>query len=228
MCWANSSLSAPEATLDDKGRFILWVWPNAGREKALDAGWAGVYSLPQTVWLGKDNTLRRAPVEELQVLRTHRQEWKDIVLPDGKKMNLKGVKGNTCELEINVPANPTAKRFGVKVRTSPREEETTLIYYDTVKKTLCFDSRKSSTSNTEKYVRILEEAPLELKKTEPLTLRVFVDNAMIEIFANDRQAICRRVYPARTDSVNTVLYSEGGSTNFARVKAWRMQPSNAH
>jgi len=228
MCWATSSLSAPEATLDDKGRFILWVWPNAGREKALDAGWAGVYSLPQIVWLGKDNTLRRAPVKELEVLRTHRQQWKNIVLPDGKKMNLKGVKGNTCELEINVPANPTARRFGVKVRTSPKEEETTLIYYDTKKKKLCFDSRKSSTSDTEKYVRILEEAPLELNRNEPLNLRVFVDNAMIEIFANDRQAICRRVYPARTDSVNVVLYSEGGSTNFASVKAWRMQPSNAH
>jgi beta-fructofuranosidase len=114
------------------------------------------------------------------------------------------------------------------VRTSPNEEETTLVYYDTEKKKLCFDSRKSSTSDTEKYVRILEEAPFELNKNEPLNLRVFVDNAIIEIFANDRQAICRRVYPARTDSVNVVLYSEGGTTNFADVKAWRMQPSNPY
>ena len=93
-------------------------------------------------------------MEELEVLRTHPLQWNNIVLPDGEKMTLEGVKGNTCELEINVPANPTAKRFGVKVRTSPNEEETTLVYYDTEKKKLCFDSRKSSTSDTDKYVRI--------------------------------------------------------------------------
>ena len=167
-------------------------------------------------------------MEELKVLRTHERQWKNIVVPAGGKMNLEGVKGNTCELEINVPAKPAAKRFGVKVRTSPHEEEATLIYYDAEKKKLCFDSRNSSTSDTEKYVRILEESPLELGNDEPLNLRVFVDNAVIEIFANDRQAICRRVYPERTDSVNVVLYSEGGTTTFAGVKAWRMQPSNAH
>jgi beta-fructofuranosidase len=231
MCWANSNVSAPEAMIDDRGRFILWVWPNAGREREMEAGWAGVYSMPQTVWLGTDNQLRRAPVEELEVLRTHRQQWKNTTLADGQRMKLDGVKGDTCELEINVPVGPTArrfgaKRFGVKVRTSPGEEEVTLVYYDATKKKLCFDARRSSSGETEKYVRILEEAPLELKPNEPLKLRVFVDRAVVEIFANDRQAIIRRIFPARADSVDVVLYSEGGETNFVDVKAWKMQPSN--
>ena len=228
MCWATSNVSAPEATVDDKGRFILWVWPNAERGRAMEAGWAGVYSMPQTVWLGADNQLRRAPVEELEVLRTHPQRWKNSVLADGRKMKLDGVTGDICELEINVPADPAAERFGVKVRTSPGEEEMTLVYYDTTKKRLCFDARRSSSSDTDKHVRILEEAPLELKPNEPLKLRVFVDKAVIEVFANDRQAIIRRVYPARADSVDVVLYSEGGPTNFVDVKAWKMEPSNPY
>jgi sucrose-6-phosphate hydrolase SacC (GH32 family) len=45
--------------------------------------------------------------------------------------------------------------------------------------------------------KIIEEAPLKLKAKENINLRVFIDNSIIEVFANDRQAICRRIYPEK-------------------------------
>jgi hypothetical protein len=47
-------------------------------------------------------------------------------------------------------------------------------------------------------------------------------------YANDRQAICRRVYPGRDDSLRLVLFAKGGKAAFRSVKAWDMMPSNPY
>ena len=112
----------------------------------------------------------------------------------------------------------------MKVRSSPAGEEETLLYYDTEKKELVFDSTKSGKDGR----MVVEAAPLVLAQNEPLQLRVFIDKSVIEVFANDRQAICRRVYPARKDSLGVVLFAEGGSAKISNVKAWEMMPSNPY
>ena len=43
---------------------------------------------------------------------------------------------------------------------------------------------------------IKEEAPLKLLEGEKLELDILVDKSVIEVFANEKQAICRRVYPS--------------------------------
>ena len=75
---------------------------------------------------------------------------------------------------------------------------------------------------------VVETAPFVLTPNEPLQLRVFIDKSVIEVFANDRQAICRRVYPSRKDALGIVLFAEGGQTKFNSVKAWEMMPSNPY
>ena len=73
-------------------------------------------------------------------------------------------------------------------------KEETLIYYDAEAKQLVFDSTHSGNGGR----KAVERAPLELKKGEPLTLRVFVDKSIVEVYANDRQAIGRHSLPRRT------------------------------
>jgi len=46
----------------------------------------------------------------------------------------------------------------------------------------------------------IERLPLELKSDEAVTIRVVIDKPVIKFYANDRRAICRRVYPGRTDT----------------------------
>ena len=57
---------------------------------------------------------------------------------------------------------------------------------------------------------VAERAPFTLNDGEDLHLRVFIDKSVVEIFANDRQAIGRRVYPGRPDSLGVVLFASGG------------------
>jgi len=73
-----------------------------------------------------------------------------------------------------------------------------------------------------------ESAPLTLAPNELLVLRVFVDKSIIEVFANDRQAICRRVFPRRSDSLGVVLFADGASAQFRQVTAWEMMPANPY
>ena len=44
--------------------------------------------------------------------------------------------------------------------------------------------------------KTIDSGPFELREGEPLILRVFVDGGIVEVFANDRQALGRRFYPA--------------------------------
>ena len=116
-----------------------------------------------------------------------------------------------------------ATRYGLKVRCSPGGEEQTLVYYDAETKKLSIDTRKSSIGDGPKSI---EAGPLELKPGEPLKLRVYVDKSVVEVFANGRQAVMRRIYPTRSDSLGVVLYSEGGPTKVTKLEAWDMMPSN--
>jgi beta-fructofuranosidase len=98
------------------------------------------------------------------------------------------------------------------------------VYYDAAAHQLVVDTRRSGTGGR----RVEERAPFTLAPGEPLVLRVFVDKPIIEVFANDRQAICRRVFPARQDSLGVVLFAEGAPAAFRKVTAWEMMPANPY
>ncbi len=244
MTWVDNTYFAPEALLDGQGRQIMWAWlldnPSGEKEK----GWSGVYGLPRSLWLGDDGTLRMQPVKELETLRGHAKSWNSQTLDDGETKPLEGVAGDACELEIEIEVG-AAKQSGLKVRAStsgsprgigardpeseagrviPRGEEETLLYYDADKKELVFDSTRSGKEGR----KVVERAPFVLKPGEPLKLRVFVDKSVVEVFANDRQAIGRRVYPTRSDSLGLVLFANGGGVRFKSVKAWDLMPSNPY
>ena len=99
------------------------------------------------------------------------------------------------------------------------------MYYDAADKKLKIDTRRSSLTEGTKSV---EAGPFELKKGETLKLRVFVDKSIIEVFANSRQAVCRRIYPSRRDSVGVALFARGNSVNVPVLQAWDIMPSNPY
>ena len=223
MSWTDNTFFAPEALVDKQGRQIMWAWltDNPPGEKA--KGWSGVYGLPRTLWLGEDDTLRMQPVKELENLRGNEKSWQGITLADGETKKLEGVVGDSCELLIEIKPGDSL-RCGLKVRASGDGQEETLLYYDAGAKQLVFDSTRSGAAGR----KVVERAPFTLKKGEILKLRVFVDKSVVEIFANDRQAISRRVYPGRGDSLGVVLFANGPGAQFKRIKSWEMAPANPY
>ncbi len=226
MSWIDNAFFAPESLEDNKGRRIMWAWIFDGlKEETLRArGWSGTMSLPRLLWLGEDNTLRMCPIEELEVLRFNPRKIENFTIKADSEMNMKDIHGDSLELNIEmIPKN--AEQFGVKVFCSPDGEEQTAIFYDSVEKKLKIDTTKSGLGEVPKSI---EGGPFELKPDELLKLRVFVDRSVVEVFANNRQAVMRRVYPTRKDSLGVLLFSRGGDTKVSSVKAWNMAPSNPY
>lgn len=221
MSWVDNTYFAPEALIDGRGRQIMWAWLTDNPPGEKEKGWSGVYGLPRTLWLGEDGTLRMQPVQELEKLRCREKSWSAVALADGKAQALDGVAGDSCELELDFAVG-SAARCGLKVRASPDGSEETLLYFDAEAKELVFDSVRSGAAGR----KAVERAPFALSKDETLKLRVFVDRSVVEIYANDGQAIGRRVYPAREDSVGVALFAAGGAAQLVRGRAWELMPSN--
>ena len=68
----------------------------------------------------------------------------------------------------------------------------------------------------------VQRAPLALQPREPLKLRIFIDRSVVEVFANGRQCMTQRIYPARRDSLGVALFSSGGSACCTALDAWDM------
>ena len=225
MTWVDNTFFAPEALIDSQGRQIMWAWLSGSKHKEIDEaiedGWCGVYGLPRVLWLGGDNTLRIAPAKELETLRYNPKSFDTINLTDDSTFDLKGINGRSCEIAFSIDLQ-SAQQTGIKVRSSLKNEETTLLYYDATQKKLVFDSTASGPLGR----TVVEKAPFNHLENERLSLRVFIDNSVVEIFANDRQVITRRVYPERDDSDHVSLFCKGGTAAFTDIETWEMMPSN--
>jgi beta-fructofuranosidase len=201
-----------------------WIFDSPGFKTRMDHGWSGTMSLPRVLSLGTDGTLRINPPEEIEKLRYNGKRRTNLTVKADAELAVEGIGGNSIELALEISATG-AKQFGVKVCCSPDGKEQTLAYYDAVQKRLKVDTTSSSLTEGPKSV---EAGPLELGADEPLRLRVFVDKSVVEVFANGRQAVMRRVYPSREDSVGVTLFSNGGPASVTTLQAWDMMPSNPY
>lgn len=205
MSWVDNSFFAPEALILPDGRQVMWAWIQERRENEDGRfGWSGVYSLPRTLWLAEDHTLGIAPIEELKQLRG--RSWKTP----------SEIRSNRCEMVAEFEAGTAAQ---VDVLVSEDGTEFVRIAFDAQKQVLTLDTSACGKEGTHRT----ESAPLVLRAGETLCLDIFVDASVVEVFANDRQAICRRAFPSAKNH-NRVRVS-GVLTAFS---AWEMDYTNPY
>lgn len=217
MSWKDNTYFAPEALIDDRNRQIIWTWlldlPNDDFQKY---GWTGVFGFPRTVWL-ENGTLKMTPASELDRLEYNRcvptlTEDNHIVANNGELFRLKAV------FDIS-----NQEKAGFTVRIDPNTGNRTEIYYDVKNSVLVFDSTNSGIDGR----MLKEEAPLLLKKGEKLSLDIFIDKSVIEVYANETQAICRRVYPANPkDAVGIALI--GNRDAVSQLQLCDIAPTNPY
>lgn len=235
--WPGGTFFAPESLLDDRGRRIFWAWVldwRPGMEPPA-SGWSGTMSLPHHLWMGDDGRLRMAPVAELETLRANPRRLENISLKAGEEITLDAVRGDCLELALTIRPGAGGS-VGVKVRRSPDGQEETPVIYDTAAGTLRVELAKSSARPYLQHLEFImggpngpvtkQEAPLALPAGEPLRLRVFLDRSIVEVFANDLQAVTQRIDPSRPDSLGVSLFAAGADAQVEVVEAWDMSPAN--
>ena len=85
------------------------------------------------------------------------------------------------------------------------------------------DNAQSSSRSSDVLARPPETAPFQLRENELLDLRIFIDKSVVELFANQRQAMGLRAYPDREDSVGVSLTAVGGEATLQSLDAWEIQ-----
>ena len=113
-----------------------------------------------------------------------------------------------------------AAQFGLKVRCAPDASEETLIAYDPRSGWLSINRENSSLDTA--VQREPHGTPVELADGENLNLDIFLDNSVIEVYANSRACLTTRVYPSRTDSLGVELFARGGTAQLHKLDVWEM------
>jgi len=208
---------APQS-LWDGDRHLTWGWLPETRDVSAqwNAGWSGALSLPRVVSVGPDGHLRQRPAEEVTQLRTDSVATPDVgTLRAGDRYAL-GETTRAMELELEV-ALVDASAFELSVFESADRSEGTPIRY-TREGELIVDR----TASSRRDVGSAEPQRMAVPPhDEPLSLRVFLDGSVIELYANERHCLTSRVYPD-PESVGVSIAAEGGRADLS-LSAWDLE-----
>jgi beta-fructofuranosidase len=215
---------------DGRGRRIWWAWLREKRsmKAQVEAGWAGVMSLPRHLTLRSDGMLGVAPADELTTLRVRAHHVPAHKIDASSPLLLKGISGDCIEIEAEIDPGDS-KQCGLRVRSTADGSEQTLIGYDRGTQMLFCDTTNSSkdpetASSSRIFVnRGVTQGALKLG-SEPLRLRVFIDASVLETFANGQASLSDRVYPLHLASLGVGLFARGGTAYLRSMTAWDLHP----
>jgi len=184
--------------------------------------WKGAMSLPRTLQLRKDSAgwvLLQQPLAALQQLRQApltQQTWKKL---EGSA----AVKAISTQCEISIEFTPgTGSTCGLRIAAgNGRALE---IGYDAAQEQLYIDRSKTANQSFNKnfasMARYQTSLPLHNK---PLRLHVFLDNSIVEVFANDGEAVMTAQFFPAEDEKGIEVFSDHGPSSVTRMMLWPMK-----
>ena len=197
--------------VDDKGlggtpRRIMHGWATIGRSPTAAAPyWEHAHTIPRVLTL-KDGRVWQEPIPELQKLRADKQSFKSLVVTPESGDLLKTVKGDALEIVATFKPG-TAQRFGIKVRSSAGDPKSGVpIWFDA--RDLKFGAGQASMAS-------------DLKIGDPITLHIFVDRSMIEVYVNGNANTVAAFHDPAAKGV--LLFSSGGDCTLETLDVWRMR-----
>ena len=223
-----------QTLLDDRGRRILFGRFSEARFKyaLIASGWAGICALPLVLSLSEVDELLFDPAPELEVLRSDHLSLRDVQIPAGGDVRL-DISGDSLELRTVLEWDD-AEEIGLKVRSSPDGEEETLVRFNVnpgrtnvppgevaPMRELILDVSRSSMS-PDVSNRESQRSAFEVPYRNLVELRIFVDRSVVEVIADRRHYVGKRIYPVRPDSVEVHAYARGGRAALRSFDAWRM------
>ena len=230
---------APQSLETDDGRTLLFGWlPEARSTSAQwEAGWSGSLSLPRELAMTDDGRLRQRPARELTALRGEQvvgggddraangpaeAAGTDLTLSAGGHRRLP-LAGNSYELAAEVELAPGATLV-LSLFASPAGTERTTLRYDGTD--LVVDRTESTNGTTRAGGARVAGAATDEQRLPvdegSLSLRLFADGSILELFADEARCLTSRVYPTREDADGVTLHAVGGDVTLRNLRAWHL------
>jgi beta-fructofuranosidase len=202
---------APQTTLDDKGRRILFAWmsvpdQNEQEHPTIEHKWLHTMTIPRELKC-VDGKVRQMPLEEMQDLRVGTGIGQRVEL-NKETRELDGVKGKAFELEVS-DLSITEGWFDFTVGDGIR------FVYSSGEQTVTLE-RKSFVNG------VVEKRQCSVKTLH--SLRVFVDTSSIEVFVNEgEETFTARFYPSPSN--DTVRFETSHQAVFT-IRKWDLKHVN--
>lgn len=224
---------APESVLTPDGRRVMWAWLRTLDE---EISRRTIQSLPREISLSEDGSLRICPIRELESLRFDPIILKDITVSppraphsNTKTQHIIDLEGDAYEIKITIDRDQVdRKRFGIQLFAEEDQERGGHATGD-----WGMPSDKNATpimihpeTGTLRIGDI--EAPFSvsnLSDEEDLTLRIFIDKYLVEVFANNRQSVVGVNMNYRSaNGLN--FYTYGDATVIRKFEIWKLKATN--
>jgi fructan beta-fructosidase len=205
----------------DRRIMSSWLWNFSDNEPAGLATTGGMLSVPvelNLVTTSDGLQIKQTPVAELEKLR-----GKPFVVENqnltGSQLIHQSPSDSQCEIVADIDTG-SASNVGVTVLADASGNQT-VVGYDTVKKEVYIDRSKSGDAAIYKGGTYFA-APLELTGSR-LQLDIFVDHAVVEVFAgNGQRYLTSRCYPpASVDT--TKAFATGGEAKIVSLKLYPLK-----
>lgn len=187
-------LYAPLTMLDDRGRRLMWGWLREGRsiEAHIQAGWAGIQSVPRELGLDAQNHLNWRPVPEIESLRENYQQVANVELSGEMSLEVRGL---ALDIVADIALEPHGE-ITLSLACSV-QEHTDITYHAQTAELMVNRDHSSLSEQTHHYPH---RVPHMLDAGETLQLRILLDGSALEIIANNRTSISTRIYPTNPAS----------------------------
>jgi len=215
---ANRDFFAPESVLTPDGRRVMWAWC-----ASIDPKINGktLQSLPRELSLPQDGVLRIKPLRELESLRYEPIALNDIKVNPPQRnaagveklQRLADLNGDAVEIRIVIPrAEAERKRFGFTLFAGDKSEGLPILI-------------RPETGTLRLGTTEAPFAVAALPKDEDVTLRIFIDKYLVEVFANDRQAMIGAHMDYRGKPALDA-YTFRVPTTIKKLEIWKLHPTN--
>jgi beta-fructofuranosidase len=212
---------APQVMRADDGRCIMWGWLMEGRNHrhALEAGWSGVMSIPIHVSMSSDGKMALEPVKELENLRQEHHHFEDLEIASGFE-RLENIRGDTLEILLQFEPDEETE-MGIILRASQDGQEQTRVIFQASQHQLVIE-RVNPSPDVDIDTHV---APLSLEPHQPLTIHLFLDHSILEVFVDRQVCMASRIYPADETSDQIGLFSKNGTVNIISLDIWKLGAS---
>jgi beta-fructofuranosidase len=209
---------APETVLTPDGRRVMWAWLATPSGRSAVIRGRSIQSLPRELSLAADGVLRIKPLRELESLRADPVVKENVVIPNGAPppfgtavwQPLAQLPADAAEIRLTVPRDQAArKRFGFRLFGEGQAGGLPIIL-------------RPETGTIRVGTTEAPFAVADLPPGEDLDLRIFVDKYVVEVFANDRQAVVA-THMDWTGKAGLDGYSSGAPTTIRRLETWKLE-----
>lgn len=184
--------------------------------------WKSAMSIPRNLSVTKQGTawtLLQAPIKNITQLRQQK-----IALNNEKVNGKKILPFTSNQFEMELSITPT-KNSIAGVRLAVGDSSNFEIGYDANTQLLFIDRKNSGNNSFNENFKKLHrfEKKIVLNKENKLNLHLFFDHSIVEVFANDGEAVFTAQIFTAEENNNIEIFSTGNTAVFSNMACWKLK-----